>query len=251
MGVVPPTSESTVPDHGSAGSVVRPAGPQFAVPTVVVKESCVKPGPPVVVVVEDASVVVVVVPPPPRVVVVVPGSVVVVVDDAPGQTQPAWHSSVAPLGEPGGQVMLPGGSHSSPGSGWPFPQLSTIVVEEVEVTVVDVLVDPGASVVVVVVAWQPFLHESQQLFSVPTHAVPPFGATQSSALRFMEHHLRPFLSVRQQVTAFSRPQTELAAHATTFAAHPQRRSRALIAFFTTPMAQKTYLPWFVAESQSH
>jgi hypothetical protein len=77
------------------------------------------------------------------VVLVVPGMVVVV---GPGQTQPGWHCSIAPPGELGGQLRLPGGSHSSPGSRNPLPQLDTIVelvVVETGVLVVElVVVDP-------------------------------------------------------------------------------------------------------------
>jgi hypothetical protein len=85
-----------------------------------------------------------------------PGSVVVVVVDPPGHTHPAWHASIAPLGDEGsGQLSEPSGSQSSPASTMPFPQTApgTVMVVVVVVVVVGapVVVVVGAPVVVVVV----------------------------------------------------------------------------------------------------
>jgi hypothetical protein len=188
---------------------------------------------------------------PPVVVVVVVTGVVVVVAP-PGQTQPGWHSSSAPLGELGsGHVMLPGGSHCSPGSGVPLPQLGAPVVVVVVVTGVVVVVAPpgqtqpgwhsrsaplgelgsghvrlpggshcspgsglplpqdGGGMVVVVVGEQPpFTHASQQLDAPLTQALPPRGALHDEAFRLTRHFVRPFESVRQQVTEPGRPQVD-------------------------------------------
>jgi hypothetical protein len=63
-----------------------------------------------------------------------------------GHVQPSRQSSSAPPADPDGQVALPGGSHCSPASTWPFPQTAPRVVV---VAVVDVVVGPGAVVDVV------------------------------------------------------------------------------------------------------
>src|SRR5262249_54063647 len=55
----------------------------------------------------------------------------VVVVVAPGHVQSELHAWKAPAGEPGGHVMLPGGSQSSPGSMTLLPQLFCIVDEVV------------------------------------------------------------------------------------------------------------------------
>src|SRR5690242_14093705 len=75
------------------------------------------------------------------VVVVVAGAVVVVVVP-PGQTQPGWHWSIAPPGDGGGQLRLPGGSHCSPGSRIALPHEVGIVLVVVVLTTVVVVV-PG------------------------------------------------------------------------------------------------------------
>jgi len=193
-------SESICPESGAVGGETRPPLPQLDVPGSVVKTSFVNDAGCVVVVV--AAEVVVVVPgtvvdvvagavvvdvvPTMVVVVVVAPTVVVVVP--PGQMQPGWHSSIAPPGDEGGHVRLPGGSHCSPGSSMPFPhdgvgtvvvvvEAPVVVVEENTVVVVVpaavvVVVDGGAAVVVVVPAPQtmsplsqaaitPFQHGSQ------------------------------------------------------------------------------------------
>jgi hypothetical protein len=158
------------------------------------------------------------------VVVVVVVTVVVVVVVAPGHTQPGWHSSMAPPGELGGQVRLPGGSHCSPGSSVPLPHVGGAVVVVVVGAVVDV-VDGWVPVVVVVVAAQPpGTQASQQLVAVPTQAVPSFGGRHEAALRLMLHLVLPCLSVRQHVTAPSLPHVDLAAHSITVPLHSSRRS---------------------------
>jgi hypothetical protein len=71
-----------------------------------------------------------------------------------GQVQSKLQVRKAPAGEPGGQLVLPGGSHSSPRSSTPLPQasvLEVVVLEELEVDVEDeVVVDVEVVVVVVV-----------------------------------------------------------------------------------------------------
>ena len=121
----------------------------------------------------------------------------------------------------GTQVQNVGGKFSS-GAQWrPSPQfplhcayvsphgvaIEVEVVEE-EVVVVLVLVD----VAVVLGTQSPFPHASQQLDTVPTHAVPPFGARQRAASFFTLHFNRPAALARQQVAAPGFPQVERAAH---------------------------------------
>jgi len=114
---------------------------------------------------------------------------VVVVATPPGQVQSARQSSMAPPGELGGHVALPGGSHCSPGSMNELPQdVGRVVLDEdddVVVTVTVVVVWPGLVVdvvggtVVVVVVVPPAqfgpLHASQQLGTLPTQALPSGG----------------------------------------------------------------------------
>jgi hypothetical protein len=78
-------------------------------------------------------------------------SVVDVVLLVVGQTHPSRQSSIAPPGDPGGQVALPGGSHSSPASTNPFPQTGACVVVVVDVVLVAVVELVVATVVGVVV----------------------------------------------------------------------------------------------------
>jgi hypothetical protein len=54
-------------------------------------------------------------------------------------------------------------------------------------------------------------NQAQQLAKVPTHAVPPFGATQPAGLRLMAHEVCPVLLARQQLTNPGRPQIDLLA----------------------------------------
>jgi hypothetical protein len=91
-----------------------------------------------VVVVVGVVVVVTVVP----VTVVVEPAVVVVVVTA-GHRQLKAHGTNAPAGEPGGQVMLPGGSQCSPGSITRLPHGDNVVVVVPVVVVVVVVVVGG------------------------------------------------------------------------------------------------------------
>lgn len=71
------------------------------------------------------------------------------------------------------------------------------------------------TVVVVVETGQPLRQASQQLEPLPRHAIPPLGARQDPASRWMLHFVTPFAVVRQQLTAPSRPQVDRLAHART------------------------------------
>jgi hypothetical protein len=145
------------------------------------------------VVVVPPMVVDVVVVPPMVVEVVVVGGVVpvvlVVVGTPPGHVQSARQSSMAPPGDAGGHVGLPGGSHCSPGSMNELPHdEGRLVLDDedddvvtVTVVVVSVLpvVDVVTGVLVVVVVPAPQfgpLQASQQLGTVPTQALPSGGA---------------------------------------------------------------------------
>jgi hypothetical protein len=99
--------------------------------------------------------------------------------DGAGQVQSDWQTS-APVGLPGGHVMLPGGSHSSPASSMPLPHGLVVVVVEVLVVVTDVAVVEGTVVVVVVVT----AHDPQQSGSASTM---PSSSRQRSADFSMSH----------------------------------------------------------------
>jgi hypothetical protein len=132
--------------------------------------------------------------------------------------------------------VLPGGSHSSPGSRTLLPQFAGIVVVVVTVTVVVV---PGGVVVVVVGGGHapPASHASQQLGSGLTQAV-PFFVLHFSALRSIVHLVLPFL-VRQQATAPSRPQVDRAAHSITSSLHSSRSRSSRWARFATRATHTT------------
>ena len=70
-------------------------------------------------------------------------------------------------------------------------------------------------VVVVVVRQPPETQASQQLGTGALHVLPPFGATQRSALRLTEHEVVPELRVRQQATEPGRPHVDLEAQRVT------------------------------------
>jgi hypothetical protein len=125
------------------------------------------------------------------VVLVVAIVLVVVVATPPGQVQSARQSSMAPPGDVGGHVGLPGGSHCSPGSRneLPHDDVGRLVLEEdddedvvVTVTVVVVSVVPvvdvvtGEDVVVVPTTQSGPVQASQQLGTLPTHELPSGGA---------------------------------------------------------------------------
>ena len=65
-------------------------------------------------------------------------------------------------------------------------------------------------------------HASQQLDTVPTHAVPPRDALQAAARCLMLHWVVPCESVRQQVTELFLPQVDIAAQCTTESWHADR-----------------------------
>jgi hypothetical protein len=123
-------------------------------------------------------------------VVLVVARVLVVVGTPPGHVQSARQSSMAPPGDAGGHVGLPGGSHCSPGSRneLPHDDGGMLVLDEddddvvtVTVVVVSVLpvVDVVTGVLVVVVVPAPQfgpLQASQQLGTLPTQALPSGGA---------------------------------------------------------------------------
>lgn len=89
-----------------------------------------------------------------------------------------------------------------------------------------VLVVELDEVVVVVALQPPAAHASQQLGADPTHALPPFGATQRSALRLSAHDVVPELRVRQHVTKPGLPHVDLAAQRLTTPAQPLLTSAA-------------------------
>ena len=64
-------------------------------------------------------------------------------------------------------------------------------------------------VLVVLVAQSDDVHASQQLGNDPTHAPPPFGATQRSALRLSVHDVVPDFRVRQHATKPGLPHVDL------------------------------------------
>ena len=130
--------------------------------------------------------------------------------------------------------------------------VSVPVVVVVGASVVEVVVVPASVVVVVLVVvvvdvldtvvdgWQlPPTQASQQLGTDPTHAVPPFGARQKSALLLMLHRVRPRESVRQQATEPGLPHVELPAHSRNLARHGPRRSPLRVARFATRAMQLT------------
>jgi hypothetical protein len=82
-----------------------------------------------------------------------------------------------------------------------------------------VVVGPAAVVVVTAPEQVPALQLSQQLGTVPTHAVPPLGATHFDSLDATEHLVWPVELVRQQVTKPGLPQVDLRAQLTTLALH--------------------------------
>ena len=198
-----PVSEKSWPEAGADAPTARPAAPQLVVPGSTVNESFVKVAfvvdvvvdavvlvvlavvpvvlavvpvvlvvlavvPVVLAVVPVVLVVLVVLAVVPVVVLVVTSMVVVVVP--PGQMQPGWHSSIAPPGELGGQLRLPGGSHCSPGSRNPLPQLDTIVVLVVVETGVLVVVLLAEVAEVVVVGGEVVVVATPQVTSPRRHA---------------------------------------------------------------------------------
>jgi hypothetical protein len=66
--------------------------------------------------------------------------------------------------------------------------------------------------VVVVVTQPPASQASQQLGMVPTHAPPPFGATQRAAACLSEQEVLPERRVRQHATYPGLPHVDLEAH---------------------------------------
>jgi hypothetical protein len=202
----------------------------------VVNWSCVKlqqlQAPPIVVVVVAPTIVVVVeapvvlVVPAPVVVVVAPTMVVVVAAEVVVVVAPAMVVVVAPA-------------------------IVVVVAPTVVVVACGVVVVVAGAVVVVTAPQVPPAHASQQLGTLLTQALPPFGGLHLSAPRLMLQRVLPLSSVRQQATAFGRPHVERAAQLTTVSAHAPRSSSFSTASFTTRVTQSTNCPWFVAPSQSH
>ncbi|HUE30081.1 MAG TPA: hypothetical protein VMR79_04360 [Verrucomicrobiae bacterium] len=127
------------------------------------------------------------------------------------------------------------------------PGGALVVVDAALVVVVDtaavVLVTDGAVVVVLPGDGHvPAPHASQQLDTVPTHAVPPRGALQAAALCLMLHRVVPCASVRQQATEFFLPQADIAAQCTTASWHPAGSEPSRTAALATCATHFTYCP---------
>jgi hypothetical protein len=90
-------------------------------------------------------------------------------------------------------------------------------------------------VVVVLVAQSDDVHASQQLGNAPTHAPPPFGATQRSALRLSVHDVLPDFRVRQHATKSGLPHVDLDSQCLTAPAQALLTSARL----ATSIAQRT------------
>jgi len=107
-------------------------------------------------------------------------------------------------------------------------------------TAVVVVVAGGAVVVVLPDGPQPPAeHASQQLGTLPTHAVPPGGGLHASALRLMLHRVPPSAAVRQHVTKPGFPQVDWAAQLVTAPAHGGRRAPFWTAAAATSSTQFT------------
>src|SRR5262245_22505373 len=120
----------------------------------------------------------------------------------------------------------------------PEPTWTTCVVGPAIV----VVVAPAAVVVVITAPGQvPALQLSQQLGTVPTHAVPPLGATHFDSLGATEHLLWPVEFVRQQVTKPDLPQVDLRAQLTTLALHCFGRLPLRAAVFAAWAMHLTYV----------
>ena len=104
-----------------------------------------------------------------------------------------------------------------------------------------VVVAPAAVVVVTAPEQVPALQLSQQLGTVPTHAVPPLGATHFDALGATEHLVWPVEFVRQQVTKPGFPQVDLRAQLTTLALHGFGRLPLRAAVFAAWAMHLTYV----------
>jgi hypothetical protein len=112
------------------------------------------------------------------------------------------------------------------------PQAAAMVVDVVDVLlVVDVEVVLGTQ--------SPPPHASQQLVTVPTHAMPPLGARQRAASFFTLQRCRPAALVRQQATAPTRPQVERAAQRFTSALQAARSCWEPTRMLSTAEAQCT------------
>jgi hypothetical protein len=125
------------------------------------------------------------------------------------------------------------GANVKPPSG---PTWTTCVVGPAIV----VVVAPAAVVVVAAPEQVPAPQLSQQLATVPTHAVPPLGATHFDALGATEHLVWPVEFVRQQVTKPGLPQVDLRAQLTTLALHCFGRLPPRAAVFAAWATHLTY-----------
>ena len=184
---------------------------------------------PIVVVVVDAVVVVVVT----VVVVVATGAVVVVV--ATGAVVVVVATGAVVVVVPTGAVVV------VVATGAVVVVVATgAVVVVVATGAVVVVVATGAVVVVVPVGWHPPApHASQQLGTLPTHALPFSGARQALGSLLILHVVTPLSSVWQQVTALLSPQVDCAAQSTTASWQAARRFPCLTALFATCATQLT------------
>jgi hypothetical protein len=154
------------------------------------------------------------------------------------------HSPLNPHRSPAGQDPLQVVSNGSSD-----PQVNgEVVVVVVGLTVVELVDDEVVDVVVVVVdvvvvvgdTQPPDPHASQQLGTEPTHALPPFGARQASAVRFVAHRVTPRRFVRQHVTAPGRPHVERAAQRRTSRRQAAGRSPAATRASAIVVAHRTW-----------
>ncbi len=115
----------------------------------------------------------------------------------------------------------------------PPPEVCVVVVwRSVELVGVLVVVVAGAGHVA-----PP--HASQQLSTLPTQAVPPFGLLQAAACFFTLHFCTPLAVVRQQVTEPARPQVECTAQRMTAPLQAPGSAPAFTASFMTCAAHFT------------
>jgi hypothetical protein len=89
----------------------------------------------------------------------------------------------------------------------------------------------------------PLPQESQQLGTVPVHALPPFGARQRVASLFTLQRSLPAAVVRQQVTAPGRPHVDRVAQRFTVPLQAERSWFEPTRTPSTAEAHRTYVPW--------
>ena len=103
---------------------------------------------------------------------------------------------------------------------------------------------------VVVGTQSPPPHASQQLGTVPTHTLPPFGGRQRPGPLFTVQRSRPAAFVRQHATAPARPHVDFAAQRLTVPLHSSRSCSVATRTAITPDAQRTYAPWLAKLAQA-